>query len=505
MQEQPASPTSSVSPATSGSPPTLKTLMVQAFPGLRYVPELVLDLLSPQQALWLTLNQREALYGGAAGGGKSFALLMAALQYVHVPGYAALIVRRTFPQLTQPGMIVPVAKEWLAGTDARWSERDMTWQFPSGAAIRFGHVQDENAALNYQGGAYQFVAFDELTQFTETMYTYIAFSRQRRALHGPISSVPIRVRSTTNPGGPGHQWVKKRFVTERDPALVFIPARVKDNLGLDAADYEKSLMHLPDVLRAQLMDGDWGAFEGAAYPQFSEATHVVPPLEVPDEFERFESMDFGTVHPTAWLAWAVDYDGNLIAFDELYEPGLPSVIAPKVLKRRAVWKTDTCYGDPSIFRNVGTTNRWGQPASVVTEFHEMNVSVTAANNDTVAGYVRLAELVRPDLARMFPAWHPRAGEQGAPRLFVTRSCPNLIEQMQAAVLAGDTEPHARESVSRKWEGPYGHAHASARYGCLSRPDPSPVPGPEPESPQAAVLQRYEQRVEREARDTSYAI
>lgn len=457
----------------------------------------MLDRLSPQQALWLTLDQREALYGGAAGGGKSFALLMAALQYVHVPGYAALILRRTFPQLTQPGMIVPASKEWLAGTDARWSERDMSWTFPSGAVLKFGHVNDENAALNYQGGAYQFVGFDELTQFTETMYTYIAFSRQRRAVYGQIKDVPIRVRSTTNPGGPGHTWVKNRFPlkTGDTPGThdgrIFIPAKVRDNLGLDADDYEKSLMHLPDVLRAQLMDGDWGAFEGAAYPQFSDDTHVVAAMDPPAGYERFESMDFGTTNPTAWLAWTVDYDGNLICYDELYEPGLPSVTAPKVLERRTVWRSDICYGDPSIWNKAGVTNRWGEPASVGTEFQEFGVHIVKANNDTVAGYVRLAELVKPDPERLFPAWHPKAGQPGAPRLYVTRSCPNLIEQMQAAVLAGETEPHPGEQVSRRWEGPHGHAHASARYGVMSRPDPSKMPEKVPADPRAALLARVE--------------
>jgi hypothetical protein len=486
VPESPGSQTSSRLPAPLASAlakDSAPALLASLFPPLRtYCP--ILETVSPQQALWLLLDEREAFYGGAAGGGKSAALLMAALQYVDTPGYAALLLRRTFPQLTQPGLMIPLSKTWLGPTDARWNEQQREWTFPSGAVIRFGHLEDENAVFNYQGGAYQLVGFDELTQFTPAMYEYVAFSRARRDTGLVQAGVPIRVRSTANPGGVGHGWVKARFVTEesRKRESVFIPAKVADNPGLDIVDYTESLSHLGDVLRAQLLDGDWGAFEGSAYPMFTDHDHVVEAFDIPDAWERSESMDWGSTNPTCWLAWALDHDGNLIVFDELYvtdpQPHLPSDVVPLLRERRAWWHAEdariVCHADPSIF-NAAQMTKWGRPPSVADEFLTAGVSVTAAVNDRVAGYVRLAQLFTTDEKRPFPVWHPRAGELGSPKAFVFHRCKHLIEQLQGAPLETIGEPHPGEAVSRKWEGPFGHAHAALRYGAMSWPGPSDKP------------------------------
>lgn len=208
----------------------------------------------PPQAAFLLLTNREALFGGAAGGGKSDALLMAALQYVDVPGYAALLLRRSFAQLVQADALIPRAHEWLQGTDARWNEQKHVWTFPSGAVLKFGHLQHENDKYDYQGSAWQFVGFDELTQYSETQYTYL-ISRTRR-LEG--ANVSIRIRASANPGGEGHEWVKRRFITEgRARGRVFIPSKLHDNPSLDREDYLKSLAELDPVTRAQLLDGNW--------------------------------------------------------------------------------------------------------------------------------------------------------------------------------------------------------------------------------------------------------
>lgn len=506
--------TSSSSPASSASvlrkafeenssPELLATL----FPPLqRYVP--ILQTVSPQQALWLLLDCRQAFYGGAAGGGKSAALLMAALQYVDTPGYAALILRRTYPQLTQPGMLIPLSKLWLGGTGAKFKEDDREWRFPSGAVIKFGHVDDENAVFNYQGGAYQFVGFDELTQFTPAMYEYIAFSRARRELALERAGIPIRIRATANPGGVGHAWVKAKFVEEktRDPDVPFIPAKVADNPGLDVDDYTESLSYLGDVLRAQLLEGDWGAFEGAAYPMFTEHDHVLDAIDIPDGWETFESLDWGSTNPTSVLAWAIDYDGNAIVFDELYveepQPHLPDDVVPMLLEKRASWHRPgasvICHADPSVFA-AGQMTKWGRPPSVADEFMRLDAPLYPAVNDRVAGYVRLGQLFKVDKERPFPDWHPRSGELGAPRAFIFRRCTHLIEQVQGAPLEVIGEPHPGEAVSRKWEGPYGHSHAAGRYGAMSWPGPS-VEKPKPDllappDPPDELRRRARDRVE----------
>lgn len=211
---------------------------------------------TPKQAAFLRAGQLEAMYGGAAGGGKSDALLMAALQYVHVPGYAALLLRRTYPDLALPGAIMDRAGEWLHPTDATWHDKDKTWRFPSGATLTFGYLQTEIDKHRYQSAEFQFIGFDEATSFRESQYTYL-LSRLRR-LKG--MDVPIRVRCASNPGGPGHDWVYRRFVAPKTRGdRLFVPAKLEDNPHLDAAEYEHSLAELDHITRRQLRMGDWTA------------------------------------------------------------------------------------------------------------------------------------------------------------------------------------------------------------------------------------------------------
>ena len=210
----------------------------------------------PNQIDFLTYESEELLYGGQAGGGKSDALLMAALQYVDQKDYSALLLRRTYQDLSQPNAIMDRAKKWLhpytTTGEVHWSEKTKTFTFPSGSTLSFGYLAHDNDLDQYQGSELQFVGFDELTQFTEKQYTYL-HSRLRKL---KSSNIPIRMRAGTNPGGRGHNWVKKRFILGDVP---FIPSSYKDNIYLDTEEYTKSLMKLDELTRRQLMDGDWDA------------------------------------------------------------------------------------------------------------------------------------------------------------------------------------------------------------------------------------------------------
>lgn len=228
---------------------------------------------TPKQAAFLLLPHLEAFYGGAAGGGKSAALLMAALQYADIPGYSALLLRRTFRDLNQAEALIPLSKEWLRETDAKWNDNDRRWTFPSGATLTFGYLEHEDDKFQYQGAAFQFVGFDELTHFSETQYRYL-LSRVRRRIG---LEVPLRARGASNPGGGGHEWVFRYFVVEGPAAgRPFIPARLDDNPHLDRVSYEAALDRLDPVTRAQLKLGDWNARQAGGLFQRSWFTkHIV--------------------------------------------------------------------------------------------------------------------------------------------------------------------------------------------------------------------------------------
>ena len=268
------------------NPALIRLTTPRLTPYIPYPPE-------PKQAAFLLLDCREALYGGAAGGGKSFALLMAALQYVDVPGYAALILRRTYKDLSLPGALMDVAAEWLAPTDAHWNDQEKTWWFPSGASLTFGYLQTEKDKYQYQGAGFQFIAFDELSQFTRTQYTYL-FSRLRRRVGLPV---PVRMRAGSNPGGAGHEWVKQRFFVEgQAKGRKFIPAKLDDNPHLDREAYIESLGELDSVTRTRLLEGNWDISEGGS--KFRREWFTIVPT-APSGLRQVRYWDLAGTEPSA--------------------------------------------------------------------------------------------------------------------------------------------------------------------------------------------------------------
>lgn len=246
---------------------------------------------------------------------------MAALQYVHVPGYAALLFRRSYPDLALPGALMSRSHEWLDCSEARWMEKDKTWRFPSGATITFGYMEVERHKYRYQGAQVQFVGFDELTQFSETQYTYL-FSRLRK-LTG--SEVPLRMRGATNPGGVGHEWVRARFIDcHLMDERVFVPARLTDNCYLDQESYVASLGQLDHATRLQLLEGDWDAMpEGVMFKREWFEGKYVEPEHVPTMVGTCRYWDKagtegGTGARSAGVKVGKDKDGKWYIMDSVF-------------------------------------------------------------------------------------------------------------------------------------------------------------------------------------------
>lgn len=246
------------------------------YPGLnRYIPIRP----TPKQAAFLLLPHKEAFYGGAAGGGKSVALLAAALQYADVPGYAALLVRRSYMELMQPNGLIDLSKKWLGPSDAVWRESDYTWRFPSGATLTFRYLQDARSELSFQGGEYQFIGIDELTEVEEDAYRFL-FSRLRNKAG---SQILLRMRAASNPYGPGAEWVYRRFILEgRTSGRIYIPAVFEDNPYLDLVSYDESLRELAPTVREQLRNGNWELRpEGGLFKREWFTGHFIEPNRLP--------------------------------------------------------------------------------------------------------------------------------------------------------------------------------------------------------------------------------
>jgi predicted phage terminase large subunit-like protein len=209
------------------------------------------------QKVFLRTYGIEALFGGAAGGGKSSALLMSALQYVDIPGYSAILFRRTFADLSLPGALMDRFKAWIDNhDDVHWNANSYVATFPSGARVSFGYLNNTNDYLRYKGSEFQFIGMDEVTEIRESDYRYL-FSRLRRPANGPLSEVPLRMRAASNPAP---NWVRQRFIVEGiQDGRIFVPSKLTDNPGIDALSYRQALSALDPIERRRLEEGDWWA------------------------------------------------------------------------------------------------------------------------------------------------------------------------------------------------------------------------------------------------------
>ena len=345
-----------------------------------------------KQKEFLALTCLEGLFGGAAGGGKSDALLMAACQYVDRPNYAALILRRTFKDLNLPGAIMARSHEWLRGTRAAWSEKDKTWTFPSGATLTFGYLDTEQDKYRYQGAELQFLGLDEATQFPEGWYRYL-LSRLRRAKG---SDIPIRARLGSNPGGVGHAWVYNRFVESKDPERVFVPSFLTDNPHLDQEEYRKSLSLLDETTRRQLEEGIW-VQDASGLVYRKPKTIPVRPHAMPEDWAYLLGMDFGIKDATAYvvLGWRKN-DRSVYVLESFKQSGMTvTEAAEKVREYQQQYPFSMVVGDlGGMGKAFGEEfqRRWGIP-------------IEAAQKTNKRGYIGLLNgtVERKELVVVEPA------------------------------------------------------------------------------------------------------
>jgi len=427
------------------------------------------------QTRFLAATEQEVLYGGAAGGGKSYSLVADPVRYFTNAHARMLLVRRSTEELRE---LISVSKQLYpqAIPGIRFMERDKTWVAPNGATLWMSYLDRDDDVMRYQGQAFNWIGFDELTQWP-TPYAWNYMRSRLRATKA--SGLPLYMRATSNPGGPGHQWVKKHFIDpsipdkpfwatdetgevikwpkghsrEGEPLFKrkFIPATLFDNPYLsEDGMYEANLLSLPEHQRRQLLEGDWDINEGAAFPEFSRRIHVVDPYDIPSNWTRFRACDYGYGSYTGvvWFA-VVPGSEQLVVYRELYVSKIIATdLADMILDIEESEKIRYGVLDSSLWHNRGDTGpslaeqmimkgcRW-RPAD-------------RSKGSRVAGKNEIHRRLQVD----------EFTEE--PRLVIFSNCTHLISQLPSIPL----DKRNPEDVDTNAED---HLYDALRYGVMTRP------------------------------------
>jgi len=405
------------------------------------------------QTDFLAADEKDVLYGGAAGGGKSYAMIIDPLRYCHKKAHRALILRRSMPELRE---MIDKSRELYpqAFPGAKFREVEKLWNFPSGAKVEFGFLERDADVYRYQGQAYSWIGFDEITHLpTEFSWNYLA-SRLRTT----DPEIETYLRCTANPGGVGSHWVKNRYIlpAEHNSSFLgkdgltrkFIPAKLADNPYLaEDGVYEQMLKSLPPTQRQQLLEGNWDVAEGAAFTEFEPLVHVITPFELPLHWERVKGIDYGYASESCCLWGIMDInDGTLIIYRELYKKGLTGEELGSII-------TDMELEDPYSVSGVLDTAAWARTGttgptvgeSLVRQGHKLR----PADKNRIQGKIQIHEFLKVQ-------------ENGRPKLQIFNTCPNLIRELQSIPLSKtnpeDVDTHASD-----------HAYDALRYMIMSRP------------------------------------
>ena len=432
--------------------------------------------ITPRQAAFIRAEADEVLFGGAAGGGKSYGQLIDAFLFaLKYAGSKQLMLRRTYPELEKS--LIRVSYDLYPREVYSYNRSGHVGRFRNGSILDFGYCDSESDVYKYQSAEYDVIRFDELTHFTEQMYLYL-ISRVRGA-----NDFPKHVKSSTNPGSVGHQWVKKRFITIGAPDVVhsfkggtrlFLPSRVQDNRFLLEHDpeYIRRLENLSERDRKALLYGSWDITDGQYFSEWDEAVHVCEPFPIPEGWRRYVTMDYGLDMLAAYCI-ALDGQGRAYVYREHCESGLiVSEAARAVAELAGCAGANGCAGADggerieAFFAPPDMWNRRQETGKSVAElFAEQGVYLAKANNDRVQGWYNVKEWLRP---RLDVDGEKRAG------LVVFRGCEHLIESMPALLV----DPRNPNDVADEPH-EYTHGPDAIRYFLAGRPRPAEVPLPEP--------------------------
>ena len=412
------------------------------------------------QTEFLAASEREVFYGGARGGGKSYAMLVDPLRYCSKQNHRALLIRRTMPELRDL-----IQKSQMlyskAFPGAKWREQEKEWRFPSGAKIEFGYAENTQDVLRYQGQSYTWIGIDELPQYpSPDIYNFL-----RSSLRSVDPEIPVFMRATGNPGNVGSGWVREMFVEPGEPNKAFdvkintpagvksitrrfIPAKLQDNPYLmQTDDYYIMLASLPEIQRKQFLDGDWDAYENSAFPEFNKITHVVEPFEIPRGWYKFRAADWGYSSPACVLWFAVDYDNNLWIYRELY---VTKVTADEFARRVLMLEQNE-----HVHYGVLDASTWARRGDVGPSIAETMIQhgcrwrpSDRSPRSRINGKLEIHKrLMLKD-------------EQ--PGIRILSNCKNLIKTLSALPI-DDSNPEDVDTTAED------HAYDALRYGCMSRP------------------------------------
>jgi hypothetical protein len=425
----------------------------------------------PQEE-FLAASEQDVLYGGAAGGGKSFALLADPLRYCHNPNHRGLLLRRTLDELTE---LIDKSRQLYtkAFPGAKFRESKSTWHFPSGATLWFTYLDRDKDVTRFQGQAFNWIGIDEITQYpTPYVWDYL---RSRLRSTDPELQKSLNMRCTANPGGVGGWWVKKMYIDSRTENVAFpaydidtmkpfvwptghekagqplfyrkfVPARLTDNPHLMAdGQYEAMLRSLPEVERKRLLEGDWDVAEGAAFPEFTRSRHVVEPFDLPTNWPRIRAADYGYASPSCVLWGAIDWDNNIWVYRELYAKHLTAEqLADKILEAEQF--------DPPPHYTVLDSSCWNKTGfgpSIAEVMMRQGVRWTPSDRNRIQGKMEIHRRLADD---------PYSQE---PRLRLFSTCQHIIKQLAGIPLSKTNS----EDVDTKAED---HAYDALRYMSMTR-------------------------------------